>query len=58
VVFMVESICGQDFTYTREVEEDRQKKLVKTRAKGYRGQVAAAEQIRSKPKRPDAPFLL
>jgi hypothetical protein len=26
---MVESICGQGFTYAREVEEDRQKKLVK-----------------------------
>jgi hypothetical protein len=29
VVLMVESICGQDFAYAREVEEDRQKKLVK-----------------------------
>jgi hypothetical protein len=26
---MVESICGQGFAYTREVEEKRQKKLVK-----------------------------
>jgi hypothetical protein len=26
---MVESICGQGFAYTRKVEEDRQKKLVK-----------------------------
>jgi hypothetical protein len=30
---MVESICGQSFAYAREVEEERQKKLVKTRAK-------------------------
>jgi hypothetical protein len=29
MVLMVESICGQGFTYAREVEEDRQKKLVK-----------------------------
>jgi hypothetical protein len=27
VVLMVESICGQGFTYAREVKEDRQKKL-------------------------------
>jgi hypothetical protein len=26
---MVENICGQGFAYAREVEEDRQKKLVK-----------------------------
>jgi hypothetical protein len=26
-------ICGQSFAYAREVEEERQKKLVKTRAK-------------------------
>jgi hypothetical protein len=30
---MVESICGQDFTYAREVEEERLRNLVKTRAK-------------------------
>jgi hypothetical protein len=29
MVLMVESIYGQGFVYTREVEEDRQKKLVK-----------------------------
>jgi hypothetical protein len=29
VVLMVESICEQGFTHVREVEEDRQKKLVK-----------------------------
>jgi hypothetical protein len=35
---MVESICGQDFAYAREVKEDRQKtkKSSQTRArKGY-----------------------
>jgi hypothetical protein len=26
---MVDSICGQGFTYAHEVEENRQKKLVK-----------------------------
>jgi hypothetical protein len=26
---MVESICGQNFAYAHEVEEDRQKRLVK-----------------------------
>jgi hypothetical protein len=30
---MVESICGQGFACARKVEEERQKKLVKTRAK-------------------------
>jgi hypothetical protein len=30
---MVESICGQDFAYAREVEEELAKELVKTRAK-------------------------
>jgi hypothetical protein len=29
VVLMVESVCGQGFAYAREVEENRQKKLVK-----------------------------
>jgi hypothetical protein len=29
VVLMVESICGQDFAYAHEVEEERLKKLVK-----------------------------
>jgi hypothetical protein len=33
MVLMVESICGQGFAYAREVEEDRQKKLVKTETK-------------------------
>jgi hypothetical protein len=33
---MVESICGQGFAYAREVEEDRAKELVKTRAKDCR----------------------
>jgi hypothetical protein len=38
MVLMVESICGQGFAYAREVKEDRQKKLVKTRAKrSYKG---------------------
>jgi hypothetical protein len=41
---MVESTCEQSFAYVREVEEERQKKLIKTRAKGYRGQAAVAEQ--------------
>jgi hypothetical protein len=31
---MVESICGQDFAYVREVEEDRQRSNL-TRAKKY-----------------------
>jgi hypothetical protein len=30
---MVESICGQGFAYTREVEEERQKISRQTRAK-------------------------
>jgi hypothetical protein len=30
---MVESICGQGFAYTREVEEDWAKELVKLEAK-------------------------
>jgi hypothetical protein len=29
MVLMVESICGQGFTYTHELEEERLKKLVK-----------------------------
>jgi hypothetical protein len=33
MVLMVESICGQGFAYTREVEERKAKHLVKTRAK-------------------------
>jgi hypothetical protein len=33
---MVESIRGKGFAYAHEVEEERQKELVKTRAKGYR----------------------
>jgi hypothetical protein len=33
VVLMVESICGQGFAYAREIEEDRQKKLVKLEQK-------------------------
>jgi hypothetical protein len=35
---MMESICGQGFAYAHKVEEERQKKLVKTRTKGYREQ--------------------
>jgi hypothetical protein len=35
VVLMVESICGQDFAYAREVEEDWAKYLVKLGQKGY-----------------------
>jgi hypothetical protein len=38
---MVESIRGQGFAYAREVEEDRAKELVKTRAK-RKLQIAAA----------------
>jgi hypothetical protein len=30
---MVESICGQGFTYACEVEEEKQEKLVKLEAK-------------------------
>jgi hypothetical protein len=33
MVLMVESICGQGFAYTREVEEERQK-TSQTRARG------------------------
>jgi hypothetical protein len=32
---MVESICGQGFAYAHEVEEDRQKRLVKLGQKSY-----------------------
>jgi hypothetical protein len=34
MVLMVESIYGQDFAYTREVEEDRQRSS-QTRARKY-----------------------
>jgi hypothetical protein len=33
---MVESICGQSFAYTREVEEETGKIPSQTRARGYR----------------------
>jgi hypothetical protein len=33
---MVESICGQDFAYAHEVEEERLGKLVKLGQKDYR----------------------
>jgi hypothetical protein len=40
---MVESICGQGFTYTREMEEERLKKSCQTRTKGgYRRDSTAA----------------
>jgi hypothetical protein len=34
MVLMVESICGQDFAYAHEVEEERLKKSSQTRTKG------------------------
>jgi hypothetical protein len=37
VVLMVESICGQDFAYARELEEDWAKETSQTRAKGATG---------------------
>jgi hypothetical protein len=40
---MLESICGQDFAYAHEVEEDWAKELVKLEQKKmYRRQQAAA----------------
>jgi hypothetical protein len=33
MVLMVESICGQGFTYTHEVEETKDKNLVKLEQK-------------------------
>jgi hypothetical protein len=51
VVLIVESICGQDFTYAREVEEDWAKELVKLEQKKryMRQQVAAGGQLKISP---------
>jgi hypothetical protein len=38
MVLMVESICGQGFAYAREVEEKRQKKLVKLELQATKGE--------------------
>jgi hypothetical protein len=42
---MVENICGQAFTYAREVEEDRSKELVKLGQKGAIGNSSATATI-------------
>jgi hypothetical protein len=42
---MVESICGQGFAYTHEVEEDRQKKLVKLELQTPEDTEPAAEKL-------------
>jgi hypothetical protein len=57
VVLMVESICEQGFAYAREVEEERQKKLVKTRAKDYKRQQSAAPRKSVVGSHPTPPFI-
>jgi hypothetical protein len=57
VVLMVESICGQGFAYTCEVEEDWAKELVKLGQKDYRRPDAATEANPISPARPRVVFL-
>jgi hypothetical protein len=58
LVLMVESICGQGFTCARKVEEERQKKLVKTRVKDYREKHRRLNQLGQKLTVPSASLLL
>jgi hypothetical protein len=62
VVLMMESICGQGFAYTREVEEDRQRSS-QTRARKYykrhrRRLNTFLSNIRSNQHAPDGPFIV